>query len=286
MTMHANRLKISNLIKKPFFSIANDKTLNFSVRLAHSSNTLKHKTNVPNSVDTNEVKKFQNHSSRWWNGPEFAPLRSMNNLRVPFIRDSFNVNDLNGVRLLDIGCGGGILAESLARLGANVTAIDPVPESIQIAIEHAKSSGFDTNVPAPEYLCTTIESLAETHANHFDGVIASEVLEHVDDLELFLRSALQCLRSDGSGCLIVTTINQTPLAYATIIFAAEKMGLIPSNTHDYDRFVPPESLRLLLEQDFNCRVSKVHGMSYNPLTGQWSWTQSQAINYALLAIKN
>lgn len=251
------------------------------------------------SVNEAEVAKFRRHCDRWWSGPEFAPLRSMNSLRVPLISSTFAEEHLNqqsstkksdsaqplaGVKLLDIGCGGGILSEALARLGATMTSIDPVVESVQAARTHATSS---LRPPAitPKYLDCSIEAMAADPANTsaFDGVIASEVLEHVDDIALFLRSALTVLRP--SGRLFITTINQTPLAYLTVILAAESIGLVPRGTHEYSKLVPPDALRLLLEQDYGCSVRLVHGMAFNPLTGQWSWTQVQALNYAMVAVK-
>ena len=246
------------------------------------------------SVSPAEVAKFRRHADRWWSGPEFAPLRSMNSLRVPLISSAYTQvwtpkaanQPLAGVKLLDIGCGGGILAEALARLGAQVTGIDPVAESIEAARAHASSSFSSSLHSQPSYLNSSIEALAAEPANAdaFDGVIASEVLEHVDNIELFLRSALAVLRP-STGRLFLTTINQTPLAYLTVVLAAEAVGLVPKGTHEYSKLVSPEALRLLLEQDFGCAVRLVHGMAFNPLTGGWSWTQLQALNYAMVVQK-
>lgn len=243
------------------------------------------------SLSESEMAHFRSHSSHWWSGPEFAPLRTLNSLRVPLISSTYagegqsqQQKPLTGVRLLDVGCGGGILSEPLARLGAIMTSIDPVAENIQAAKAHAAAT-LGPRVVIPRYLDCSIEAFAADplNAEAFDGVIASEVLDHVDDVSLFLRSCLAVLRP--SGHLFISTINQTFLAYLTIIFAGELLGFIPKGTHEYRKLVPPESLRFLLEQDLGCSVGFVKGTLFNPLIGQWSWTELQALSYAMVAVK-
>lgn len=138
----------------------------------------------------------------------------------------------------------------------------------------------------PEYVASTIEDFAKVESNiaKFDGVIASEVIEHVDNIESFLRSGLACLRPNGY--LFITTLNQTPIAYLTAILMAENvLGVVPKGTHEYDKLVSPAALSLVLEQDFGCSVLKTHGMFFNPVSFEWSWIQPQSVSYALMAVK-
>lgn len=261
------------------------------------------------SVDENELSKFRKLADKWWNGAEFSSLRNMNQLRVPFVAEPFIATafkkphvPLDGIRILDIGCGGGILSEALARLGATVVGIDPVRESISAAIVHADTTFARDPHRQPTYKCCTIEELsADFRVGEFDAIVASEVVEHVDNLNSFLECTIGCLRPGGH--LFVTTINQTPLSYFAAIIAAERiLKLLPRGTHDYERFVPPKAFSLLLKDrkfflnlreifvsnptfSDDCDVVKVHGMFLNPLTLQWSWTQNQSVNYALMATK-
>lgn len=201
---------------------------------------------VSTTVDQRELEQFRKLSSRWWNGPEFAPLRAMNHLRVPLITEQFyGDSTLDGIKLLDIGSGGGFLSEALARLDGDVTGIDPVEENIEAAKEHSLISFRKNLNKAPKYVRTTIEDFCEENGEKFDGVIASEVLEHVDNIGLFLESLVKCIKP--GGYLFVTTINQTPIAYLGAIFAAENiLGLAPKGTHQYEKFVPPHALNLVL----------------------------------------
>ena len=200
------------------------------------------------TIDQRELEQFRKLSSRWWNGPEFAPLRAMNHLRVPLITEQFyGDSSLDSIKLLDIGSGGGFLSEALARLGGNVTGLDPVEENIRAAREHSSISFRKDLKKAPNYVQGTIEDfcLSPENVEQFDGVIASEVLEHVDNISLFLESLVKCIKP--GGYLFVTTINQTPIAYLGAIFAAENiLGLAPKGTHQYDKFVPPHALNLVL----------------------------------------
>lgn len=205
------------------------------------------------TVSEEELNKFRSFDeNNWWTGREFEALRAMNQLRVPFIRDAFEVltnssKPLNGIKLLDIGCGAGILSEPLARLGANVTAIDPIQNNINIAINHSINDKQLSHKIV--YECVTIEELSQRSENieSFDGVIASEVIEHIDNIELFLTSSLKCLKSGGK--LFVTTINQTPISLITAILLAENVfKLLPKGTHEYNKFVGPQALTLLLRE--------------------------------------
>ncbi|XP_054164112.1 ubiquinone biosynthesis O-methyltransferase, mitochondrial-like [Oppia nitens] len=242
------------------------------------------------TIRPEEMDKFESLKDNWWNRADFEPLLAMNELRVPFIRDAFKpsapntATPLAEIRLLEIGCGGGLLSEPLARLGANVTAIDPISNSIEMAINHAKQD--DRLTDNLTYECVTIEELSarDELKESFDGVIASEVVEHVDDIDYFLKCGLKCLKPDGK--LLITTINQTPIAALMAILMAEYvLQLVPKGMHQYKLFVKPSALELLLH-DHNCYVNLIHGMGYNPLTKRWFWTHNQCVNYALKATKH
>lgn len=257
------------------------------------SNGLPHayvRTVSQTTLDPAEVRKFQAMANKWWDlQGEFAALHSMNDLRVPFIRDNLlNVHGvrqlgkpLAGLRILDVGCGGGVLSEPLGRLGADVLGIDPVEDSVRTAELH---SSYDPDLrERVRYHACTLEELAEEEAEGFDAVVASEVVEHLADLDAFANCCQQVLKPGGS--LFITTINKTSLSYVFGIVAAEQLlRFVPSGTHDWEKFISPEDLERLLES-FGFYVEAIRGMMYNPLTGAWSWQQSTPINYALHAIK-
>ncbi|XP_019946749.2 ubiquinone biosynthesis O-methyltransferase, mitochondrial [Paralichthys olivaceus] len=248
-----------------------------------------------NTVDPDEVRRFQSLAGKWWDEQgEFAALHAMNDLRVPFIRDNLlNVHrarhpgkPLAGLRILDVGCGGGLLTEPLGRLGATVVGVDPVEDSIYTAQLHAS---YDPDVrDAVSYQACTLEELMtegeeEQGAGQFDAVVASEVVEHLADLETFAFCCSHVLKPGGS--LFITTINKTNLSYALGIVVAEQLlRIVPSGTHDWEKFISPEDLERLLESN-GFSVQSVQGMLYNPVSGAWSWTNSTAINYALHAVK-
>ncbi|XP_077032673.1 ubiquinone biosynthesis O-methyltransferase, mitochondrial isoform X3 [Agelaius phoeniceus] len=242
------------------------------------------------SVDSKEIKKFQLLAHKWWDEEgEYAALHSMNDIRVPFIRDTllsmssnYNLgNPLSGIKILDVGCGGGLLSEPLGRLGASVTGIDPVEDNIRTADQH---KSFDPVLAERiQYKSSSLEEIVEESMETFDVIVASEVVEHVADLEMFIKCCSQVLKPEGS--LFITTINKTQLSYVLGIVVAEKiMGIVPEGTHEWEKFVPPEELERLLESNgFSVRSMK--GMLYNPLSGSWSWVQSRSLNYALHAVR-
>ncbi|XP_071403964.1 ubiquinone biosynthesis O-methyltransferase, mitochondrial isoform X3 [Pithys albifrons albifrons] len=243
------------------------------------------------SVDSQEVKKFQLLAHKWWDEEgEYSALHSMNDIRVPFIRDtllsmSSNYhlgNPLSGVKILDVGCGGGLLSEPLGRLGASVTGIDPLEDNIRTADRH---KSFDPVLAKRiQYKSSSLEEIVEESMETFDVIVASEVVEHVADLETFIRCCSQVLKPEGS--IFITTINKTQLSYVLGIVVAEKiMGIVPEGTHEWEKFVPPEELEHLLESN-GFSVKTVNGMLYNPLLGSWSWTESMSLNYAVHAVKS
>ncbi|XP_031222354.1 ubiquinone biosynthesis O-methyltransferase, mitochondrial isoform X2 [Mastomys coucha] len=243
------------------------------------------------TIDSKEVKKFQALAHMWWDEyGKFAPLHSMNDLRVPFIRDNLLKTSANhrpgkplsGMKILDVGCGGGLLTEPLGRLGASVVGIDPVAENIKIA-QHHKS--FDPVLDVRiQYKVCSLEETAKDNAEVFDAVVASEVLEHVNNLEMFIQCCYQVLKPGGS--LFITTINKTQLSYALgIVFSEQIAGIVPKGTHTWEKFVSPEKLESILEPN-GLLVEKVAGLVYNPFSGYWHWSESTSLNYAAHAVKS
>ncbi|XP_007567518.1 ubiquinone biosynthesis O-methyltransferase, mitochondrial [Poecilia formosa] len=254
---------------------------------------------VHTTVDHGEVKRFQLLANKWWDEEgEFAALHAMNDLRVPFVRDNLlNAQrerhpgqPLAGLRILDVGCGGGLLSEPLGRLGATVLGIDPVEDSVRIAQLHA---AHDPDLrDRVSYQACTLEELSgegepqqqpEQGVTQFDAVVASEVVEHLADLDTFAICCSHVLKPGGS--LFITTLNKTNLSYALAIVVAEQLlHIVPRGTHDWEKFISPVELERLLESN-GFLVQSVQGMLYNPISGAWSWTNNTEINYALHAVK-
>ncbi|XP_038540162.1 ubiquinone biosynthesis O-methyltransferase, mitochondrial isoform X1 [Canis lupus familiaris] len=243
------------------------------------------------TVDSNEIKTFLALAHRWWDEQGvYAPLHSMNDLRVPFIRDNLLKTvahhqpgkPLSGMKILDVGCGGGLLTEPLGRLGASVIGIDPVDENIKTA-QHHKS--FDPVLDKRiEYRACSLEEIVQETAETFDAVVASEVVEHVIDLETFIQCCCEVLKPGGS--LFITTINKTQLSYALgIVFAEQIAGIVPKGTHTWEKFISPEKLESILESN-GLSVQTVTGMLYNPLSGYWHWSENTSLNYAAHAVKS
>uniref|UniRef100_A0A0K8SWP0 Ubiquinone biosynthesis O-methyltransferase, mitochondrial n=1 Tax=Lygus hesperus TaxID=30085 RepID=A0A0K8SWP0_LYGHE len=248
---------------------------------------------VYNSVDPKEVDHFTKFGDEWLNpnGP-MKPLFSMNDLRIPFVRNglvntkkiseekSKSPKYLSGVKILDVGCGGGILSLPLARLGADVTGLDPTPKLIEIAEANAKK-----NLPGGvlRFECGTIEEHSLTNSEQYDAIVCSEVIEHVPVKDSFVNSCVAATKPGGS--LFYTTISQSTVAWVMAIIMAEYvLRLLPTGTHEYDKFITPKDLSCYLEKA-NCNVLTVSGMMYNPLTNKWSWCPYNAVNYCLHAIK-
>ncbi|XP_061283744.1 ubiquinone biosynthesis O-methyltransferase, mitochondrial isoform X2 [Bos javanicus] len=189
---------------------------------------------------------------------------------------------LSGMKILDVGCGGGLLTEPLGRLGASVIGIDPVDENIKTA-QHHKS--FDPVLDKRiEYRTCSLEEIVKDTVETFDAVVASEVVEHVIDLETFIQCCFQVLKPDGS--LFITTINKTQLSYALgIVFSEQIAGIVPKGTHTWEKFVSPEKLESILESN-GLSVQTVVGMLYNPFSGYWHWSENTSLNYAAHALKS
>ena len=224
--------------------------------------------------DDSELHKFDELARKWWDkNSEFKPLHEINPLRVGYIQDRVN---LNGKRVLDVGCGGGILSESLAAAGANVTAIDLAPKALQVAKLHRHESNL-----AIDYQLTSIEdlqtALEETGAAKFDVITCLEMLEHVPDPHSIVATCGKLLVPGGH--LFLSTINRNPKAYALAVIGAEYiLKLLARGTHDYDKFIKPSELgRWLRQEDFS--LLDLTGMTYNPLTGVYKLGKDTDVNY-------
>ncbi|VDD87862.1 unnamed protein product [Enterobius vermicularis] len=254
-------------------------------------------TYIKSSVDPQEIERFGELSSEWLDEKSsFKALYSYNKLRVPWIVDALSSEEfgeasfyevkypLRGKRILDVACGGGILAVPLARLGASVSAIDASQEVICCAEYAARRySRNSQDIGSLEVEYATVEDYASKYPGSFDAVVASEVIEHVKDLEGFVRSCA-VLAHPGSP-LFFTTLNKTVLSRVLGVFIAEEiLKITSSGVHDWSKFVTPCTLRALLE-DNNCEVRLAHGVRYNPFKNEWFWSSSFAINYAVMAVK-
>ncbi len=237
------------------------------------------------SLDTEEVKRFERLAKEWWDERgKFRALHAFNPARLRFIIEEIQgrtgkspaARPLGGLSVIDIGCGGGILSEPLARLGANVTGIDPAGESIGVASAHAEKLGL-----AIAYRTATAEDIAR-EGSAFDAVIASEVVEHVADTGSFLKTC-RALCKPG-GLFILSTLNRTAKSYGLAILAAEYvLGLVPRGTHAWKKFITPEELDRALETAGFKRLRQ-SGIVFNPLTGAWSLSGSDlSMNYIVSA---
>lgn len=217
-------------------------------------------------------------------------LHAYNRIRVPLIRDGListgsvsedkinKTNVLEGVKVLEVGCGAGILTEALGKLKANVTALDPSDTLLATARDHLKDK---LNV---NYCNETIESHAQANREKYDAVVASEVLEHVVDQKSFIKACVETLKPGGS--IFITTFNKTQASwFAGIIMAEHVLNLVPKNTHDWNLFISPTEVENILK-DLNCSTALVHGMRYEFWRNTCVWTDYTGVNYALHAVKN
>jgi 2-polyprenyl-6-hydroxyphenyl methylase/3-demethylubiquinone-9 3-methyltransferase len=237
------------------------------------------------SIDAAEVERFSRIAGVWWDarGP-MAALHKLNPVRLGYIRDKAaerfardpkKLDCLNGLRMLDIGCGGGILSEPLARLGAQMVGADPAGENIAVASAHAQDSGV-----AVDYRATTAEDLAAAK-ERFDVVLAMEVVEHVADVEAFVDTCASMVKP--GGLMIAATLNRTLKSFALAIVGAEYvLRWLPRGTHQWDKFVTPNELELAFEHA-GLDVTGERGVIYNLFADRWQLSSDMDVNYMLVA---
>lgn len=239
------------------------------------------------SVDKIEVERFAAMAGDWWNPlGKFRPLHQINPVRLAYIReqilshggiDGRAIKPFAGLTILDVGCGGGLVCEPLARLGARVTGLDPAEENIAVARAHAREQGL-----AIDYLAGTTWDLA-ARGPVFDHVAALEVVEHVPDVAAFLRSCAALLKP--GGLLLLSTLNRTAKSYALGIVVAEHIfGWLPRGTHQWERFVTPDELSGFL-RDIGLEPQGARGMVFSPIGGNWKLSDDCDVNYLMAARK-
>jgi 2-polyprenyl-6-hydroxyphenyl methylase/3-demethylubiquinone-9 3-methyltransferase len=239
------------------------------------------------TVDPEEVARFERLAATWWDPRgKMGMLHKFNPVRLGFIkeaacrwfdRDPKRLDSLSGLRMLDIGCGGGILSEPLARLGATVVGADPAAANIEAARLHAAEGGLTI-----DYRVTTAEALADT-GERFDVVLAMEVVEHVADLSLFVKRCAEMVKP--GGLMIAATLNRTFKSFALAIVGAEYvLGWLPRGTHQWDKFVTPNELEAVIERH-GLKVVDETGVIYNLLADRWQISTDMDVNYMVSAEK-
>ncbi len=239
------------------------------------------------TVDRQDIDRFAAQSAGWWDPRgSFAPLHQINPMRIDFIRREFlagfhrdarSLSPFRGLSLADIGCGGGLIAEPMARLGFAVTGIDADARAVDVARRHAEASGLSI-----DYRTADVEALAAA-GGRFDAVLALEIIEHVADREAFF-AAIGALVKPG-GLLTAATINRTARSFALAIVGAEYLlRWLPAGTHDWRRFVRPSELVLGLRRA-GLVTTRLAGLSYNLVSGQWRETPDLSVNYLLVATR-
>ena len=239
-----------------------------------------------NSVNSKEIEKFSKIAEEWWdpNG-KFKPLHKFNPIRIEYIKkniiETFKINQkktpLKNIKILDIGCGGGLLSEPMCRLGANVTAIDASDKNINVARIHSKKNNLKI-----KFICTSPEKLKVT--NKFDVILNMEIVEHVEDVSFFLKSCSNLLKKNG--IMFVATLNKTLKSYAFAIVGAEYiLRWLPIGTHEWDKFVKPADLIDTLNKN-DLRLDKIDGMKFNLIMDEWNISKDKSINYIAKFIKN
>ena len=239
-----------------------------------------------NTINKKEIEKFSRIAEEWWNpAGKFKPLHKFNPIRISYIKNNIvntlklkkGKKPLDKVKILDVGCGGGLLSEPMSRLGAEVVGIDASNQNINIAKLHAKKNNLNI-----KYFCTSPENFKIK--KKFDVVLNMEIVEHVEDINLFLKSCSDLMKKNG--IMFVATLNKTLKSYFFAILGAEYvLRWLPIGTHDWDKFVKPEDLINILAKN-NVNLEKLDGMNFNLLKDEWNLTQDKSINYIAKFIKN
>ena len=239
-----------------------------------------------NSINKKEIEKFSKIAKEWWNPHgKFKPLHNFNPIRIKYIKDNIvkdlNIKNLNkplkNLKILDIGCGGGLLSEPMSRLGANVVGIDASKKNIEVAKFHAKKNKLkiDYKVASPEMLKTKVK---------FDVILNMEIVEHVENINSFINQSSKFLKKNG--VMFVATLNKTLKSYAFAIIGAEYiLKWLPIGTHDWEKFVKPSDL-IKISKKNNLSLKKVNGMKFNILDNSWKISNDTSVNYIVIFKKN
>ena len=239
------------------------------------------------TINKEEIQKFSKLADEWWdvNG-KFKPLHMFNPIRIEYIKENiinhFNIkkdksNFLRGINILDIGCGGGLISEPMARLGAKVTGIDASEKNIKVASLHSESSGLQIN-----YLHSSPEKL--TTSEKFDVILNLEIVEHVENVDFYIRSCHKLLKNNG--LMFTATLNRSFSSYIKAIIGAEYLlRWLPIGTHDWNKFIKPEELEKILNQE-KFSTLDVKGLKFNPFFKKWKRSQDLSVNYIVCSVKN
>jgi len=239
-----------------------------------------------NSINKKEIEKFSRIAEEWWNpNGKFKPLHNFNPVRIKYIKDNivkdFDIKNLKkpfkNLKILDIGCGGGLLSEPMCRLGASVVGIDASEKNIKVAKFHAKENklNIDYKVASPEKLKTKVK---------FDVILNMEIVEHVEDINFFIKESSKLLRKNG--VMFIATLNKTLKSYAFAIIGAEYiLKWLPIGTHDWEKFLKPEDL-IDISKQHNLILKKLDGMKFNILNNSWKVSRDTSVNYITKFLKN
>tara|TARA_Y100001970_G_scaffold277571_1_gene381981 strand:+ start:538 stop:1260 length:723 start_codon:yes stop_codon:yes gene_type:complete len=239
-----------------------------------------------NTINKKEIEKFSKMASEWWD-PEgkFKPLHKFNPIRIKYIKENIistfklknNTKPLTKISILDVGCGGGLLSEPMTRLGANVTGIDASNKNIEIAKLHANQNKLSIN-----YFCSSPEKIK--FKKKFDVILNMEIIEHVEDINFFLKSCSKLLKKNG--IMFIATLNKTLKSYVFAIIGAEYvLRWLPIGTHDWEKFVKPEDLKKILIKN-NLKIDKLDGINFNLIKNEWNISKDTSVNYIAKFIKN
>ena len=239
-----------------------------------------------NTINKKEIEKFSKIAEEWWN-PEgkFKPLHKFNPIRISYIKENimktFNLENkktpLKDIKILDVGCGGGLLSEPMCRLGATVTGIDASDKNISVAKIHSEKTNLKIN-----YFCSSPEKFEIK--DKFDVILNMEIVEHVEDVNFFLKSCNNLLKKNG--IMFVATLNKTLKSYIFAIVGAEYvLRWLPIGTHEWEKFLKPEDL-ISIQNKYNLKLDKINGMSFNILKNEWSVSEDKSVNYIAKFIKN
>jgi 2-polyprenyl-6-hydroxyphenyl methylase/3-demethylubiquinone-9 3-methyltransferase len=239
------------------------------------------------TINKEEIQKFSNLADEWWNvNGKFKPLHLFNPIRIEYILDEITKhfrlikkkeNLLKNLKILDIGCGGGLISEPMTRLGADVTGIDASEKNIKIATLHSIKNNLKIN-----YLNKSPEQMKERE--EFDIILNLEIVEHVDDLDLYLKSCYNLLKKNG--LMFTATINRTLTSYTKAIIGAEYiLRWLPIGTHDWNKFIKPEELQKKLT-DIKFSTNDVRGLVFNPFLNKWKKSNNLSVNYIICSFKN